>query len=229
VKPESIEAALRSHGEAIRRLQPSPQRMDAVLAGPEPRHREPAVKRRFGVLATGFACLLLGGAVATAASGVLNPALDSFFGGGNPPGRQLPAEEVPSWLQPAPGFNAPDEVSVVASAGDEHLYAFRQRNNICFDYGRHVGECFSPADWRRELEAQPLFVRGPVGESVWFGLVSADIASVRVDYGSGEPAKIPVTNSGFVAPLDPARDPQRIVGLDASGDEVAEQPLAASR
>lgn len=221
-----IEDALRSHGESIARMQPDPQLVGAVLAGVKRRTpRATPRRRRFGALAIGLTCLLLGAAVASAATGLLGSALDTFFGGGSPPGRELSGAAVPSWLQPAPDFNAPDEVSVVASAGDEHLYAYRQSGNVCFDYGHHVGECASSAFWRRELEAHPLFIRGPVGESVVFGLVAAEIASVRVEYATGEPAEVPVTNSGFVAPLDPDRDPRRLVGLDASGDEVAAQPL----
>jgi hypothetical protein len=225
----SIEDALRSHGESIARMQPDPQAVGAVLAEVERRTaRATPRRRRFGALAIGFACLLLGAAVASAATGLLGPALDSFFGGGSLPGRELSGADVPSWLQPAPDFNAPDEVSVVASAGDEHLYAYRQSGNVCFDYGHHVGECASPAFWQRELEAHPLFVRGPVGESVVFGLVAPAIASVRVDYATGEPTEIPVTNSGFVVSLDPGRDPLRLIGLDAAGDEVASHPLSES-
>ncbi|HEY6729417.1 MAG TPA: hypothetical protein VI039_00110 [Solirubrobacterales bacterium] len=209
-------------------LQPDPARLSAALAGAEDRTAvRPAARRRWTPLAVGLACLVLGGAVAGAATGLLDPAVDSFLGGGNPPGRQLTGEDVPSWLQPAPDFNAPSEVSVVAAAGDERLYAYRQSGSLCFDYGDHVGECRSPWEWRRELEAQPLFVRGPVGESVWFGLVGAGIATVRVEYASGEPAEIEVTNGGFVADIDPARSPQRIVALDGSGEEVTSRSLAA--
>lgn len=225
----SIEDALRSHGESIARMQPDPQLVGAVLAGVERGTPRPTPRRRrFGALTVGLSCLLLGAAVASAATGLLGSALDSFVGGGSPPGRELSGADVPSWLQPAPDFNAPDEVSVVASAGDEHLYAYRQSGNICFDYGHHVGECASPAFWRRELEANPLFVRGPVGESILFGLVAPEVASVRVEYDMGEPTEIPVTNSGFVASLDPGRDPLRLIGLDAAGDEVASYPLSES-
>lgn len=224
---QPIEDALRSRAEEVRLLQPEPGRLAAALARADRKAPLSTGRRRpLGALAVGFACLLLGAAVATAATGLLGSALDSFFGGGAPPGRQLSGQEVPEWLQPAPGFNAPGEVSVVASAGDEHLYAYRQRDSLCFDYGHHVGECRSPGEWRRELEAQPLFVRGPVGESTWFGLVDAEIASVRVEYASGEPTEIAVSNDGFVAVLAPARHPQRLVGLDAAGEEVAARPLA---
>jgi len=132
---------------------------------------------------------------------------------------------VPSWLQPTPGFNAPDKVSVVASAGDEHLYAYRQENYICFDYGHHVGECRSPAEWRGELEKRKLFIRGPLGGSTWFGLSGSGIASIRVEYSDGPPTEAAVTDGGFVLNADRDRDPQRLSGLDASGAVVAEQPL----
>jgi hypothetical protein len=198
--------------------------MGTVLARTESSRRRPAVKRRFGALATGFACLLLGGAVATAATGVLDPALDSFFGGGGPPGQTLPASELPYWLKPAPGFNAPDEVAVVAGDGSEHLYAYRQSDQICFDYGHHVGECRSPEEWRLDLENEPWIIRGPVGRSAWYGLVGVDTVSVRIKYRDEE-AEVPVHEGGFVVVPDPARDPQALIALDASGTQVAEQPL----
>jgi hypothetical protein len=162
--------------------------------------------------------------VATAATGVLNPALDSFFGGGDPPGETLAAGELPDWLRPAPGFNAPDEVAVVAGDGPEHLYAYRQGNQICFDYGHHVGECRSPDEWRLDLESHPWIIRGPVGRVAWYGLVGVDTASVRIQYRDGED-EVPVHDGGFVVVPDPSRGPQVLIALDGSGDQVAEQPL----
>lgn len=227
---ESIEDALRSRGEAIASLRPDRSGVEAALARAEVRQpRPPARRRPIGALAVGLACLLLGAAAATAATGLLGSGLDSFFGGGAPPGRQLAGSEVPSWLQPAPDFNAPGEVSVVASDGGESLYAYRQRGSVCFDYGHHVGECRSPSEWRRELEAKSWILRGPVGRSIWFGLVGADITSIRVEYLQGETTEVAVSDEGFVAALDPTRNPQRIVALNASGVEVVDQPLAPSR
>lgn len=181
--------------------------------------------RGFATLATGLACLVLGAAVATAATGVLGPALDAFFGGGDAPGEALPEMRVPAWLRPAPGFNAPDEVSLLASAGSEHLYAYRQSGNICFDYGEHVGECRSPGEWSRELERDRWILRGPVGKALWFGLVNTEFASVRVEYSEGAPKEVAVTNGGFVAAVDWTRGPTRLVGLDASGEVVASRSL----
>lgn len=224
---EPIENSIRRYVRAMESLQPDPVRLRAVLSAQERRSAaRPGTRRRWMPLAVGLACLVLGGAVAGAATGLLDPAVDAFLGGGNPPGRQLTGEDVPGWLQPAPDFNAPSEVSVVAAAGDERLFAYRQRNYLCFEYGDHVGDCRSPHEWRRQLEADPLFVVGPIGESVCFGLVGADVDSVRVEYVSGESAEIEVTNGGFVADVDPARDPQRVVALDASGEEVASRSLA---
>jgi len=223
----SVEGSIRSYVAEIKRLSPDPGRLDAAIADSAgvKRPRSSARGYRWSTLSVGLASLLLCAAVATAATGVLSSAVDSFLGGGDPPGRHLSGDEVPSWLQPTPGFNAPDQVSVVASAGDEHLYAYRQRNYICFLYGHHVGECRSPAEWRSELEQRKLFLRGPLGESTWFGLAGSGIASIRIDYGDGPPTETAVTDGGFVLDADRDRDPQRLLGLDASGAVVAEQPL----
>jgi len=223
----SVEESIRSFVGEIERLSPDPDRLGAAITaaahGEQPRSAPRG--HRWTLPAIGLATLLLGAAAATATTGALNSVVDSFLGGGDPPGRQLSGELVPSWLQPSPGFNAPDEVSVVASAGDEHLYAYRQGNYICFDYGHHVGECRSPAEWRSELEMRKLFVRGPVGQSTLFGLAGSGVSSVRAEYGDGPPTEVAVTDGGFVVDLDQAREARRLVGLDASGAVVAEQPL----
>ncbi len=220
---ESVDGALRNHVEGIELLRADPARIRAAVTAAAD---QGPVKRRWAPLATALACLLLGGAIASAGTGLLDPALESFFHGGKAPGRELAGDQLPSWLQPSPGFNAPDEVSVVAASGTEHLYAYRQRGWICFDYGHHVGECRTPREWRTDLEKAPWVLRGPVGRSAWFGLVDAGIVAVRAEYAQGPPAEVRVRNGGFVAVLDRARGPQRLVGLDASGGEIVSQPVA---
>ena len=220
---DPVEVALRKHAEEVEHLRPDSERIRIAMAAAA--SRSAAAGRRWTPLATIVACLLLGGAVATAATGLLDPALESFLHGGRSPGRQLSGKALPSWLQPAPNYNSPDEVSVVAAAGDERLYAYRQRGWICFDYGHHVGECRRPREWRAELEKSPWILRGPVGRSVWFGLVDGSIALVRVEYGEGGTTDVTVHNGGFVLDADRARDPQRLVALDASGNEVVSAPV----
>jgi hypothetical protein len=227
--PASVENALRERGQTIARMYPNLSEVQAAVARTEGRRHPRGGRRGFATLATGLVCLLLGAAAATAATGVLDPALDAFFGGGDAPGEALPETRVPTWLQPAPGFNAPDEVSLLASAGSEHLYAYRQSGSICFGYGGHVGECRSPGEWSRELERDRWILR-PVGkaEALWFGLVNTEFASVRVEYTEGAPEEVAVTNGGFVAAIDWARGPQRLIGLDASGQGVASRSLVAA-
>ena len=220
----SVEAALRRHVEGIEHLRPDPGRVRAAMAAAS---GSAAGGRRWTPLATALACLVMGAAVATAATGLLDPALESFLHGGKPPGRQLPGRELPSWLRPAPGYNAPDEVSVVAATGKERLYAYRQRGWICFDYGHHAGECRKPREWRSDLEEAPWVLRGPLGRSVWFGLVDASVVSVRVEYGDGGSVDVAVRNGGFVADLDRPRNPQRLIGLDPSGGTVVSRALIA--
>jgi hypothetical protein len=224
---DSVEGALRKHVDGIEHLRPDPERVRVAVEAAA--SRGAAAGRRWTPLATAITCLLLGGAVATAATGWLDPALESFFHGGKAPGRQLAGNQLPSWLWPAPGYTAPNEVSVVAAAGSERLYAYRQRGWICFDYGHHAGECRTPRDWRSELEKAPWTLRGPVGRSVWFGLVEAAIVSVRVEYREGRSNVVAVRNGGFVADLDAARNPQRLVGLDASGGAVVSRSVATGR
>jgi len=222
VSRDSVEGTLRRHAEGIEHLRPDPERIRAAVAAAA---TQGAVKRRWAPLATALACLLLGGAVATAATGLLDPALESFLHGGRSPGQQLSGNSLPSWLRPAPDYNAPDEVSVVAASGKENLYAYRQRGWICFDYGHHAGECRTPREWRSDLAEEPWILRGPLGRSVWFGLVDAGIALVRVEYREGGTTAATVHNGGFVLDADRARDPQRLVALDASGNEVVSMPV----
>jgi hypothetical protein len=219
---KSIEGALRRHAEGIEHLRPDPERVQVAMAAAS---KGAVAGRRLTPLVTGIVCLLLGGAVATAATGLLDPALESFLHGGKSPGRQLSGNALPSWLRPAPHYNAPDEVSVVASSGDERLLAYRQRGWICFSYGSHAGECRTPREWRSDLQKAPWILRGPVGRSVWFGLVDAGVALVRVEYRGGATTDVLVRNGGFVLDADRTRDPQRLVALDASGNEIVSAPV----
>lgn len=223
---DSIDGPLRRHVESIELLRPDPERIRAVMVAAASRG---AARRRWTPLATALACLVLGGAVATAATGLLDPALESFLHGGKSPGRQLSGKALPSWLRPAPDYNAPDEVSVVAASGEERLYAYRQRGWICFDYGHHAGECRTPREWRSDLQKAPWILRGPLGRSVWFGLVDASVIFVRVEYREGGTTDVTVHNGGFVVDADRARDPQRLIALDASGNEVASTPVVYGR
>jgi hypothetical protein len=227
--PASIENALEERGQEIARMHPDLSEVRAAVTLTVGRQRPRRGRRGFATLATGLACLLLGAAAATAATGVVGPALDAFFGGGDAPGEALPEIRVPTYLRPAPGFIAPDQVSLLASAGSERLYAYRQSGNICFDYGEQVGECRSPGEWSSELARDRWILRGPIGkeEALWFGLVNTEFASVRVEYSEGVPEEVPVTNGGFVAVIDWARGPKRLVGLDASGEVVASRSLEA--
>lgn len=224
---DSVDGALRKHAESIEHMRPDPERIRAAMAVAA--SRGATAGRRWTPLATALACLVLGGAVAAAAMGLLDPALESFFHGGRTPGRQLSGKAVPGYLRPAPDYNAPDEVSVVAASGKERLYAYRQRGWICFDYGSHVGECRTPREWRSDLEKAPWILRGPVGRSVWFGLVDASVALVRVEYREGGTTDVTVHNGGFVLDADRTRGPQRLIALDASGNEVASAPVVYPR
>ena len=216
-----VQKALKEHARAIGDLQPDPERIHVAVLGAARK----APGRRWTPLVTGIVCLLLGAAVATAATGLLDPALESFLHGGKSPGRQLSGNQLPSYLRPAPNYNSPDEVSVVAASGEERLLAYRQRGWICFDYGTHVAECRTPREWRRDLEKAPWILRGPVGRSVWFGLVDAGVALVRVEYREGGTTDVTVRNGGFVLDADRARDPQRLIALDAAGNEIVSTPV----
>jgi hypothetical protein len=220
---KTVDGALRKHAEDIEQMRPDPERIRVAMAAAATRRA--AAGRRLTPLATALVCLVLGAAAATAATGLLNPALESFLHGGKTPGRQLTESQLPSYLQPAPHYNAPNEVSVVAASGEERLYAYRQRGWICFDYGSHAGECRKPREWRSELEKAPWILRGPLGRSVWFGLTDASVALVRVEYREGGTTDVLVRNGGFVLDADRARDPERLIALDESGNEIASTPV----
>jgi hypothetical protein len=222
MKRDSVEGALRRHVEGIEHLRPDPERIRVAMAAAG---HGAAAGRRWPSLMTALACLILGGAVATAATGLLDPALESFLHGGKTPGRQLSGSQLPSYLRPAPHYNAPNEVSVVAASGEERLYAYRQRGWACFDYGGHAGECRKPREWRSELEKAPWILRGPMGRSVWFGLVDASVALIRVEYRHGGTTDVLARNGGFVLDADRARDPQRLIALDAAGSEIVSTPV----
>jgi hypothetical protein len=175
--------------------------------------------------ATGFACLLLGGVVASAATGALGSALDPFLGGGDPPGTSLVQSELPSWLDPAQTGVSVDDASVIASSGPIRLVAYRQGDDVCFHYDRNVAECALPSYYAEQLSESDWILRGPtapVGErKALFGFVNDNIATVRVEYADGPATPVKIENGGFVVNLDHARGPERVVGFDASGQEVA--------
>ncbi|HEX5609013.1 MAG TPA: hypothetical protein VFX45_02855 [Solirubrobacterales bacterium] len=176
------------------------------------------VRRGRMSLATGFACLLLGGVIASAATGTIGSALDPFLGGGDPPGTPLAVSERPTWLDPAYG-----EATVIASAGGVRLMAYRQGGDICFQYGSSVGECATPSYYAEEMSKSSWLLRGPTSpgdKKFQFGFVDDSIASVRVEYGVGPATETATENGGFVVELDESRQPERLVGLDASGAEV---------
>jgi hypothetical protein len=203
--------------ERVRQLVRDARQSDA----PRPRR----VRRGRMSMATGLVCLLLGGVIASGAAGTIGSALDPFLGGGDPPGAPLSQSELPSWLDPAQTGVSVDDASVIASAGPMRLVAYRQGENVCFHYGRSVGECALPAYFAEQLSESSWILRGPtnpVGErQTLFGFVDDSIATVRVEYADGPATPVKIENGGFVVELDKARGPERVVGLDASGQEVA--------
>lgn len=225
---DSIEKALQAHADALAALEPAAGQVGRTIARARAGQFGRRARPESMTVALLLSCLVLGAAVA-AAAGILPSPLSSFLRGGDPPGKELSGDELPSWLRPKPGYTPPTEVSVVASAGAERLLASRLRGYICFEYGHHVGECKQPRAWRQELRKSSWILRGPIhgrgGTEVWFGLAAAGISTIRVDYRDGGAAVTAVGNGGFVLEVDSRRHPHRIVGLDRAGNEVAARDL----
>jgi hypothetical protein len=206
--------------EQVRQLVRDAHRPEA----PRPRR----VRRGRMSFATGFACMMLGLVVAGGGTGAIGSALDSFLGGGDPPGAPLSQSKLPSWLDPAKTGVSVNDASVIASSGPIRLVAYRQGDDVCFHYDRTVAECALPSYYAEQLSESDWIIRGPtapVGEQkTLFGFVNDNITTVRVEYADGPATAVKVENGGFVVNLDEARGPERVVGLDASGNEVVSGP-----
>ncbi|HVQ58517.1 MAG TPA: hypothetical protein VMS60_06370 [Solirubrobacterales bacterium] len=222
-----VEFALRERAVAANGLTVGDEQLRQAVqnahrsAAPRPRR----VRSGRMSFATGLACLMLGLVVASGATGTIGSALDPFLGGGDPPGAPLAQSELPSWLDPAQTGVSATDASVIASSGPMRLVAYRQGEDVCFHYGRGVGECALPAYFAEQLSESSWILRGPTAQAgekkTLFGFVDASIASVRVEYADGSATPVRIENGGFVVQLDKARGPERVVGLDASGQEVA--------
>jgi len=221
-------------------LEPTPAEVRAALRGARARPRRrlsrrpaglrPALASSWAAIAAAVLVVALGTAVAVpqsraALAGALDR-LERFLGGGEAPGRPLPAGEpadVLNWL----GDAAPGSPRVLASAGAERLVAFRERRTggACFSLGRHLNECGDLAHWRERLAGgvvAPLFTTpGRAGGVVVWGIAEDPVARVELRYRDGGAARAAVPHNGFVLHAEPGRGPRDLVARDAGGRLLA--------
>jgi hypothetical protein len=168
----------------------------------------------------------LGGLLAVPASraalgGALS-ALDSFFGGGSPPGQPVGAAAVP-WLDDV----AQGQVSVLARSGGERLYAYRSASGaVCLAFGHHAAECDGDASWWRSLlERHAAALFGPVpgeaaGTAVAWGVARENVSRVELRYDQGGSTSAVVSNGGFVLIAESVRTPSELASIDRQGRTI---------
>lgn len=224
--------ALRSAFQPARELEPTEDEVQRVLAidaaRQERRWRPQLLRPALAVCAT----LLLGSAAyalppTRAALNDVYSSIAGWFDGGDGPGRALePGEDAPPWVTATDG-----ERYVIAENGLAKLYAIRTGETVEFALGGSVGLQDSIDGWRRQLADRPIVSLGPgsfdgrpldeQGRRPLFGLVAANIKSIELRYTSGPPSTQSDLDGGYVLLADARRTPRVLIGVGASGQEIA--------
>jgi hypothetical protein len=142
------------------------------------------------------------------------------------PGRPLrPGESA------AHGFPPRSDPRVIAEADGYQLQFIRVDEGVIeFDLGETgVGLGFAVDD----LRGHAVYVLGPGavenadehGHVPLFGVTAPQVKAVELTYVSGPPLHIDGVEGGFVLLADPTRNPQEVIGYDASGEEVEHASL----
>lgn len=155
--------------------------------------------------------------------------LSDFFDGGAPDGRALPPADAGgpgslNWLYEAKGGSP----RILAQLGTLRLVAYRDATTgyPCLSYGRHVEECAPGKDWRQQLTASPILLRGPTlpeasGKQALWGLAGERVARLQVVYEVGDIEQTSDVGDGFVLAIDPERRPEALSVLDDRGTLLA--------
>jgi len=197
-------------------------------------------------VATGLAALLL---VATGlwsvpstraaledAGASVGGAFSGWLGGdaADAPGRPLrsdesaPAEPTPTYLYDRQSAREP---RVIAEAGRYKLYSYiGPSGGLNFLLGGGVGLGFENI---AELGKAPLHVLGPgavqhadaEGHVPLFGIVAKEVKTVELTYSSGLPLRVEGIESGFVLLVEPSREPQEVLALDAQAEVVGRESV----
>ncbi len=238
---------LRAGFAASATLEPRDAEVARVLLRAAPRRRRPALPAwapRPALAGALAVATLLAGAYAVpptrAAIEQVANSIATGFGAyqhgdeADAPGRPLGAGEA----GPINEFFNQDGIvhrpRVIAEAGGYKLYAYiSPSGSLSFDLGgTGVGLGFPNA---AELATGAIHLLGPGamrhaddhGHVPLFGLASEDVASLELRYASGPPLRLDGVEDGWVLLAEPDREPVQIVALDANGEILETQSLAA--
>jgi len=139
------------------------------------------------------------------------------------PGRPTVAsDKPPAWLNQ----DGRTGQRLLASEGGYELYVVRQPSgSFGFALDDSVGISDSAAGWQRQFSDHAVVILGPIAdpsltEVPLFGVNSATVVAVRINYPSGKSTTFNAEEGGFVAMLNVSANPRSLTGLDANGNEV---------
>ena len=222
--------------DALRDMAGAPDPTPADIARVLEQASRPTPRRRRAAGLIAAAVLLLGaGTVAAvpparAAVETLLGDINDFFGGGDAPGRPVPANEQPgalNWL----GDATKDSPRILAQLGDLRLVAYRQKNtgDVCFSVGTAATECGPGQQWRRTRFAGRSLVGlivtttdTPATKAFWGVTDDPRITTVRVRYASRPDITAEVGANGWVMLVPTGVTPTGLDALDHDGRVVGQ-------
>lgn len=145
------------------------------------------------------------------------------------PGRATVSSDTPpAWLN----SDGRTGQRLLASEEGYELYVVREPSGAFgFALDNSVGISDSADGWYRQFADHAIVILGPIAdpsldEVPLFGVNSAAVMEVRVDYASGASTTFGAEEGGFVAMLKVAAEPVDLTGLDADGEEIETLDLA---
>jgi hypothetical protein len=225
---ETLSSELCRFYEQANALAPTEAELARVVQQVPRYHRRGHALRRPAAMIVAVTVVLLGSAFAYPAA---RDALNGFFAGGEAPGVQADAGDLPAWLHGSVGLPsahpAPGGARLLASQDGERLLAYRDANSgrACLVFGNDSDTCSDSSEWRRLFGSHALLKLasgvGPTrdGKVAVFGLARSSVVRVEIVDGSTIVADAAVTNGGWVVVADQGMH-DRLLGLDAAGRTV---------
>lgn len=233
-------AALRDCLSDVRAMRPTSEEVDAVLARADTRRssRRPSLsgKGRTTIRVSALAAVVVAVFAVPQVRGAVDDVANNFAGyfdgdesrpqPGEPLGSEGVGSDVPAWIT-----EGGSEPRVLAREGSHALFISRADEQVVFSLDSAMGVGESPSVWTARFEAKPLYVLGALpilkgeADQPLFGVVSANVKTVEIQYREGGSAQADARTGGFIVLVDPSRRPNTLEALDGNGDRVFSQPV----